>query len=246
MTTNILWTGGWDSTFRVLDLVLIKKQSIQPYYILDYRRTSTDMELKTMEKIKQMIYEIDPTAKRLIADTIKTDIKEIPKDNKISEDYQYLASKSHLGDQYDWLARYVKYNKVDNLELCIHRDDKAEGFISKDVRKVKTDRDSYYILNDKPSLPEMLIFSYYRFPLLDMTKLDMEQISKKQGFKHIMEETWFCYRPTRKGEPCGLCNPCKYTIEEGLGRRIPKVSFYRKTRHNVGKLKRKILNKVKS
>jgi hypothetical protein len=35
-----------------------------------------------------------------------------------------------------------------------------------------------------------------------------------------MELTWFCHRPIR-GEPCGVCNPCIYTIQEGLGVRVP-------------------------
>ncbi len=31
---NVLWTGGWDSTFRVLDLVLHQKATVQPHYLL--------------------------------------------------------------------------------------------------------------------------------------------------------------------------------------------------------------------
>lgn len=59
MEYRILWTGGWDSTFRVLDLVLNKKKNIQPYYILDERRASTEIEIATMEKIKEMMKELD-------------------------------------------------------------------------------------------------------------------------------------------------------------------------------------------
>lgn len=59
MEHRILWTGGWDSTFRVLDLVLNKKKNIQPYYILDERRASTEIEIATMEKIKEMMKELD-------------------------------------------------------------------------------------------------------------------------------------------------------------------------------------------
>ena len=43
--------------------------------------------------------------------------------------------------------------------------------------------------------------------------------AKENGFYDIMLETWFCYNPIN-GKPCGICNPCKYTIEEGMGFRV--------------------------
>ena len=30
---RLLWTGGWDSTYRLLDLLLVQKQHVQPYYV---------------------------------------------------------------------------------------------------------------------------------------------------------------------------------------------------------------------
>jgi hypothetical protein len=48
----------------------------------------------------------------------------------------------------------------------------------------------------------------------------MREEAMRQNFADLMQLTWFCHRP-RKGQPCGTCNPCIYTIEEGLGDRIP-------------------------
>lgn len=49
----------------------------------------------------------------------------------------------------------------------------------------------------------------------------MGKIAEENGFGSIMEMTWFCFAPTWRKTPCGYCNPCKYTREEGLGRRVP-------------------------
>ena len=49
---KILWTGGWDSTFRVIELSR-KNVVIQPIYVLDSGRKSTDYELKAIDKIIQ-------------------------------------------------------------------------------------------------------------------------------------------------------------------------------------------------
>lgn len=53
---KILWIGGWDSTFRISQLYLKTDEIIQLYYILDEDRDSTGTEIKTMDKIKRMLY----------------------------------------------------------------------------------------------------------------------------------------------------------------------------------------------
>lgn len=235
MVKNILWTGGWDSTYRILDLVLNKKETVQPYYILDYRRKSTEIEIKTMEKIKKMMEEIDSNAKARILDHVMIHIEKIPKNIDLTNNYLELKSKAHLGDQYDWLSRYAESTGMRDLELCIHLDDKAEGFVRDDVTKVEDDNDFYYRIK-KESESQLKIFTYYHFPLLDMTKLEMQKKSKDSGFDNIMENTWFCHFPY-KGKACGMCAPCRYTREEGLGRRVPTPS-------TVMKLNRKIHFKI--
>ena len=243
MEHRILWTGGWDSTFRVLDLVLNKKKNIQPYYILDERRASTEIEIATMEKIKEMMKELDPQSIYRIKDTIYLERNKIPENKKITKYYEVLKTQSHLGDQYDWLARYTESEGIKNLELCIHVDDTVEGFIKNDVKLITSDNDRYYELVENPSQKELEIFSYYRFPLFDMTKIEMGEIAKESGFFHIMEETWFCHYPY-KGKPCGMCNPCRYTKEEGLGRRVPNPTIFMKLNRKVSRklrgLKRRI------
>lgn len=243
MVKNILWTGGWDSTFRVLDLVLNKKEVVRPYYVLDERRGSTKMEIITMEKIKGMIAKIDESFSENILETVTIDRNNIPKDENITNAYIKLTEQSHLGDQYDWLARYTNGMGINDLELCVHRDDTVEGFIKNDVELIEKDGDRYYKLVKDPSQPELDIFSHYHYPLFDMTKLDMEKNAKESGFDHIMEVTWFCHSPLN-GKPCGMCNPCKYTREEGLGRRVPNptiaMKIQRKIEMNLKRVKRKL------
>lgn len=247
MIRKVLWTGGWDSTYRVLDLILNKKVSVKPYYIIDERRRSTKMELKTMKLVKEMVKKVDNNAALRILETEIIHRNVIPKNKKLTESYRSLVKESHLGDQYDWLARYTYFLGINDLELCVHKDDTVEGFINKDVELIEIQNDKYYKLNKKPSKPELIIFSNYHFPLFDMTKLDMEKKAKDKGFNHIMEVTWFCHSPI-KNKPCGMCNPCKYTKEEGLERRVPKVTILRKLYRTASNkwrgLKRRLKNIV--
>jgi hypothetical protein len=57
--------------------------------------------------------------------------------------------------------------------------------------------------------------------VFDMTKRDMQRAARERGFAELMELTWFCHVPTPDGRPCGRCNPCRYTMDEGLARRVP-------------------------
>src|SRR5699024_10809179 len=56
-TAKLLWTGGWDSTFRLLQLLLEDKKPVQPIYIISRFRKSSDHELKVMENIRELLTE---------------------------------------------------------------------------------------------------------------------------------------------------------------------------------------------
>src|SRR5699024_6896329 len=140
---------------------------------------------------------------------------------------------------------YCEYNNISALELCIHNDDTVEGFIKNDVTLVDENIDKYYVLNNETTQPELSIFSYYHYPLFDMTKLYMERCAQESGFGYIMEETWFFHSPIGN-KPCGMCNPCKYTKEERLVRRVTNTIVFMKVRRKLGNklksLKRKLHN----
>ncbi|MEB5950482.1 hypothetical protein IGI82_001450 [Enterococcus sp. AZ067] len=238
---KVLWTGGWDSTFRVLDLVINKKEMVQPYYVVDRNRASNKIELKTMKEIKNKINSSFPNSKGLIMETIYIEKNEIPTNQIITDKFNRLLNESYMGTQYDWLGRYAEANNLEDLELNIHKDDKAEFFVRPLVEKKDDGNGSYsYVLKDRALGTDYDLFKYYSFPVLDLTKTQMSEIAKKSGFDSLMEMTWFCFNPTWRKTPCGYCNPCKYTRNEGLGRRVPSEGIAK-----YNKLENKIYYKMK-
>jgi hypothetical protein len=226
---RLLWTGGWDSTFRLLTALLTRGKTVQPYYLRDQdRRASTAIEMRIMEQIAGAIAaKSAEAAGRLRRPIIQ--VAEIRTDDPIFARFQRLRIRSNLGDQYAWLARFAIRQDLSNLELAIHRDDKAHGFLRAEVVREEGGGDPYYRLRDHPADADLRIFEPFRFPVFDMTKLEMERVARDQGFRDIMELTWFCHTPTRRGRPCGRCFPCRYTIEEGLGWRVPlpgRLNYY--------------------
>ncbi|HYG40835.1 MAG TPA: hypothetical protein VD908_19560 [Cytophagales bacterium] len=213
---KLLWTGGWDSTFRLLDLLLVKKRAVQPYYIISRSRQSCEMEIKTMEKIRNLIFKKNPETRKMLLPLITKERNSIAISKDITEKYNRLFSITYLGDQYVYLASFAEGSHIDDLELAIHRDDQAHKFIEDYVVEEK----DYFRLKDLPYQSDLTLFKYFRFPILNYTKLDMEQLALKHDFLDIMNQTWFCHSPIH-GQPCGVCNPCRTTSEEGMQRRLP-------------------------
>jgi 7-cyano-7-deazaguanine synthase in queuosine biosynthesis len=220
---NLLWTSGWDSTFRFLHLVLVQQKTVQPYYIKSHTRKSCQMEIETMDRIKEALFKKDPAARNRVLPTIYKERSEIKENAILTEKFHKILQTNRLGDQYEYLARYADEIGINDLELGV--DMVTPGFFHNNIkpRMVQlTEGEGHYNyrLQDNPDNPALTLFSYFRFPIPHYTKLDLQKMSTEHGFIDIMDHTWFCHSPIN-GQPCGLCHPCEVTIEHGMRRRIP-------------------------
>lgn len=214
--TRLLWTGGWDSTFRLLTLLFVERRAVQPFYVVDdlKRRPAVPAEMKAMRNIRQILENRHPEVAARLRPNLEYALADIARAPLITHHFEQSLKFGFFGGQYEWLARLCAQHHIEDMELSIHRDDKARELIANliDVSRLRMDPrfagDSRYEL-----------FRCFRFPLFDKTKLQMRSEAKTAGFDHLMELTWFCHRPVN-GEPCGVCNPCVYTIQEGLGDRL--------------------------
>lgn len=218
---KILWTGGWDSTFQLLQLLFVQKRNVAPVYLIDEPRLSTGLELLTMEKIRASTRKIDSEIAKLIQPTQFHFVSDIAKQPNISKAYEAIRRKSLIGSQYDWLARFCAEQGISDLQLCIHKDDKAHAVVMNMATRCSDSETVFRIEDAHCGTDEHTVFKYFSFPVLSLTKTEMQQISQDLGWEEIMLKTWFCHKP-KHGSPCGVCNPCLYTLDEGLGWRIPK------------------------
>lgn len=218
---NILWTGGFDSTFRMIQLSKLQVD-VQPYYVTDERK-SEGLELKAIADITKDI-ENHPGTKCTILPLIIYKTSDIEPDKLLTKSYNKLYSKNTLGSQYEWLGRFAQ--KVPGLELCLEKSETSKAYIciseNGKLKKTKDGSLSYYTVDENSSDPDFYrVFRNFRMPhpLYTTTKLQMAEEYKRMGFEDTMVKTWFCHSPFRD-EPCGVCNPCKSVIEEGLSFRL--------------------------
>lgn len=230
---NLLWTGGWDSSFRLLDALLIKKMAVKTYYIIDYSRPSFAHEIKTINVIKEIIKNRYFDVKDNLLPTNFYLISDIQPNDEITQKFNNLKAKDYLGIQYEWLARFAEENNIHDLELSIHGGGNSYKFLEESVELISNNNDSYYRLKSEiDDNNNLSIFKYYRFPILKLSKLDMKSIAAKNNFDDILNLTWFCHKPYHN-KPCGTCVPCRQTIKHGMGERIPISG---KIKYNIYKL----------
>jgi 7-cyano-7-deazaguanine synthase len=238
---EILWTGGFDSTFRVCQLSR-RDVIIRPYYMAA-DRDCIENELQAVRSITEKLRENEAT-KAVIEDVIFVKMDERKEDQKVVDAFQRLIQKDYMGAQYEYLGVFAEEHK--GIELSIHRDDKAMTYIKKyDALKKAEDAigDRYVVDPEKSSEDCVTVFGNMSFALVDYTKLQMKKEYEKMGLADIIDMTWFCHAPVN-GEPCGCCNCCIYTIEEGMKYRFSKEALKRYRRKKS--VPRKIYRKIKS
>ena len=248
-TVTILWSGGWDGTFRFLQLCQYDI-NIQPVYVIGKTRKSYPFEI---ERIKKIIEIAKERFKANILDVKyyeKEWIEENCKDDKISEAFRYLREKYNVGTQYELFALLTKHlGNVKMESAVVHQYHgkveeaiTAEGVLSPVENDFLPER--YCVLPSEKSTYAYEIFGNLILPVIKLTKKDEEDIARENGWLDIMKLTWFCHSPIN-GEPCGLCGPCDDAMNTGMEWRMPKKAQRRYRHRKFYKFIRKIKKKIK-
>lgn len=222
---EVFWTGGSDSTFRIVQLSLLPVK-VQPYYLSDNRQ-SEKFELRAIEEITEIIRTKPQTKCELLP------LKYIPFEEKkiapeISEAYVRVTEKYYLGTQYPFLSTFAKDHP--GIELSIEAPcTPSHTFLTTLRYKKKTEPDigeTYDLDFDKVSRDAITLFQHFSFPLRAYTKPVTVGMLKDWGYKDVLDLTWFCHTPIN-GEPCGKCHPCQQRIEDGLKDRFSRKALFR-------------------
>jgi hypothetical protein len=228
--TQLFWTGGWDSTFRLLQLLILNKNMVQPYYIVDHSRRSKENELNSMAEIRTALFSKFPFTKNLLLPTISFDLSNVVHNSVLNQSFLNLRNKRPLGIQYLWLSEFCLQLNLNNVDLSI---ESATGSGVDSLIAPILNKNSNKISLSYKDTDEYRIFNFYTFPLITMSKAEMQSIAEDQGFLDILVKSWFCHKPIFKRFTCGLCNPCKSVIKSDMGYRI---HFIGKVNHRIHSL----------
>ena len=220
----LYWTGGYDSTFRLCEMLVNEQKIVQPIYVallLDndcaseetcnklWLRRNRKEERQAMDKIMIKIKEKFPNVRNNILPVLTVD--EPIEDDVFNYNYEKLFYTDNLWPkkrkkhQYLFLTKYAFYHKtnIDIGVLGIHRKSKLANYLKKNL--VKTEDNNYKILKKNHPL------TYLNFPLYGRTKADLLKKARIYNYDDILKLSWSCWFP-KEGKPCGKCPMCKERI----------------------------------
>ena len=240
---NVLWSGGLDSTFRIVELSR-RKCTIQPYYIVFGKRKSLQHELNAINKITRILKKDKRTLAKLLEPIIVSE-QEIARDTVIFDSwYRLMKGKSW---QYYVFAKYVNQHHIE-MEMGIQFSPNGSVAYAIDeallIPHPDSDYDVLVIDKDRADKETLSIFGRFCFPksLYHKTKREEIDILRREGYDKVVRNVWFCFKPVW-GYPCGHCSPCVSFKNEGV--KLPLVGewlyainshFSKKKKHIILKL----------
>ena len=250
---HILWTGGLDSTYRVVELSKTDCV-IHPHYIIITSRRTVENELKAMSEITTLLNGDKRTiAKLLPVETFPMSDLEAYAD--IQSAWELLHERNKFNStQYSLLARYARQKKL-KLEMGIQFSE--NGSVVKVIDQSYLidcpDNDDVMMMNPEKGSQEWASFTLFQdflFPksLHHKTKAEEIEELKNQGYDKVLKKVWTCFNPVL-GMPCGHCFACKSARKEGAGMMVPFVGYvlgglrlyYGKFRKNTKELLKRLL-----
>lgn len=228
-TIQILWTGGFDSTYIMMKYAR-QDVLIHPLYVVRQERLSKEHELRAMNTILALLKN-EPTTKAYFFDIEIIDENLIYPDEEILNAYKRIRSNEYpLGSQYISLARLAKFNP--GLYLGLPK--KAKGGMLNRLKEHGRllSSDSVCYCDPENMDPDYYtIFGNFCFPIHDNTEEDILADIKEWKQEHIFSHIWFCHHPVND-KPCGVCVPCRMKLDAHLEFLFPEEAIKRYTEFN--------------
>lgn len=206
-TIAILWTSGWDSTYRMIQLSRMNV-AVQPVYITGMGRKSEQNEIDAQTRILELLRNRKETVAEL-RPVRYVDAATIPVDERITWAYDEIKKSIALGIQYETLAQYAALEP--GIEIG------SEGGEAGNLRMteaiihcggLKEVDGSYFIDPEHATEVGKLAFGNLSFPIIMIPESQMVRDIKAWGYEDVMEQVWFCHTPIN-GQPCGVCRACE-------------------------------------
>lgn len=226
---HIFWTGGLDSTYRVVELSR-KECVIQPHYIIITGRKTFEYELRAISEITAILNS-DKRTKAKILPPEKCTKDELEEYADILSAWELLHRiKKFNSTQYPLLACYARQKSL-KVEMGIQFSE--NGTVVKVVDDSTLidcpDHDDVMMIDPVKGSQEWAsytVFKDFLFPksLYHKTKREEVEELKRQGYDKVLKRVWTCFKPVL-GMPCGHCFPCRSAMKEGAGVMVPFVGY---------------------
>lgn len=222
---RLLWTGGWDSTFRMCQLAHMEGVEVQPVYITGTRKKNVAREKKAIREIWKTLMKKQPKCRFHPVEYSEME-KDFPVPREYDEAWKRLQERfPDLGRQYRILGAYAALHPgVEMGEEHYYEKPGTLYTIFNAVGGLKFDRDGIGHLPRTVLDPDIrLLFGNFDFPIARYKEVEMKEIIQEWGWEDVMAHIWFCQEPIH-GKPCGCCTPCQVKMRAHMDFLLPEES----------------------
>lgn len=223
---NILWTGGWDSTFRLCQLSRMDGVEVQPVYfsVQGYSdRTNWKKEIQAQDTLLPLLRQKEET-KACILNPIRLTEKDLPQSKNFDQAFEKWKSSPLMPGQLHFLGKLPLL--FPKLEYCIEgptlkrrqqgfKLGKTQVFLEEHGFRFHFRPDGYADMDTSQADPELkLLWGGFTFPILGITEMAMVPIIRSWGYEDLFKHTWTCDYGGE--EPCGVCHNCETKWASGM------------------------------
>lgn len=206
-------TGGYDSTFRLCQLVLIKNKDVQPIYInipeMDGDYIIRENRKNELNAIRTIIEQLDYILKN--DKTTNNKILPLMVINKHKLNKEIKQNSYNLYKQQRLTKPISQYTYMCSIAVDMNKNIETGVLLKKDGPIYKSIGN--ILISDRIKLTSadrnQLMFRNLLFPLAGMSKKQIKKIAIKNGFLYILQQTISCWFPDNLGNPCNECQMCK-------------------------------------
>ena len=238
----IFWTGGWDSTYCLIELSR-EEGIIQPIYVHDPGRKSSPLEINAMREITDLLLKKSET-RAAIYPVITVERDDIDENSEITEAYNRIKSIDNLGSQYEWLARLaLRYPGIaiggqkPNGELG-----RTGNLVERNGGKLIFSEGEWVVDREASSKDCSIVLGGFSYPIIHTTELEMKKNVREWGYEDVMSKIWFCHKPIN-GKACGYCRPCQIKMGSGMSYLLPPIG---RTRYRLYRILAAVYGDVKA
>jgi len=192
--------------------------------VRDPYRDSFKKEMQAMSEIRLKVNERFP--KSFVRETMIMDQSEIIVCQEFVNAHKNLLSRGWIGSQYIYTSSYIRQKNIETMELSIELLSETRHSVMPCLKNTEINMERNRVIASNADEDLICLFRQCTFPVLALRKMDIFKQATERGILDILNMTWFCHQPLF-GNPCGSCNPCMSTLEDGLKYRFDTIALVR-------------------
>lgn len=221
---NLLFTGGFDSTFRLCQLSRMEGVEVQPVYLcFSPARFNEKNEIHAQDIILSMLRKRKDT-KAVLLSPVRVHEYDLPEAPDLDEAFQKWRHYPETPGQIRCISKLSRL--FPHLEYCIEGatlETRKLGIKYGKTRRFLTNHGFRFLDHEDGSTSFKcshadsgldLLWGGFRFPIFQISETDMLPFIHKYHYEDVFEHTWTCDFGGK--EPCGVCHNCETKWASGL------------------------------